>query len=113
MHEIRLCEPAYVDKHCIEEQSPYDLLDPNYIFERRLHVAQEGRWLANEVGSVHQSFTEDEDCFMIAVWPGKYVIFNDDQLPRDVFVPVSHRSQATELQQRFPNETRQLEPACT
>ena len=92
----------------MEPQSPYDLLAPTNVFERRVHQAQQGRWLANEVGSVHQSFTEDEDCFMIAVWPGRYVIFDDDQLPKDVFVPVSHRSQEAEHQQSFFHHDRRL-----
>lgn len=91
MHEVRLEEPAHIDRSCTTPHAPYDLRDPSYRFQRReFRAGQGGRWLANEVGSVHQTFTEDEECLMIALWPGRYVIFRDEQLPRDVFVPVNH-----------------------
>lgn len=90
MQEIRLEQPAHIDRQCKEQYAPYDLCDPSYRFARREFRANGGRWIANEVGSVHQTFTEDEACLMIAVWPGRYVIFKPEQLPDGVFTPVNH-----------------------
>jgi len=111
MHEIRLTEPRHIERRCVEPVAPFDLKDDSYQFERKLHVAQSGRWLANEVGSVHQSFTEEEDCVMIAIWPGRYTLFEEDQLPEGVFVPVSHSSQEGEWQQSYCHEERRLTAA--
>lgn len=42
--------------------APYDLKDPSYRFEKReFKAGHEGQWLANEMGSIHQTFTEDEE----------------------------------------------------
>merc|ERR1711990_1373155 len=70
MHEIRLESPAHIDRACTSPYAPYTLCDPSYRFSRGEFHAQGGRWIANEVGSVHQSFTEEEECLMIAIWPG-------------------------------------------
>lgn len=92
--------------------------------------------MALQVGSVHQTFTEDEDCMLIAVWPGRYVLFDEvltlradvgpvwlyrgsqgtwcawqEQLPQGVFMPVNHKDQATEHRQTFSPQTMQLADA--
>ena len=101
MHEIRLVEPRHIERHCRQPQAPFDLKDPSFRFERKLHTARRGQWLCNEVGSVHQSFTEDEDAVLLAIWPGQYVIFPEENLPTNIFVPVNHTSQASEWRQEF------------
>eukprot|EP00434_Breviolum_minutum_P014495 symbB.v1.2.012780.t2/scaffold859.1/size157342/5 len=54
--EIRLEEPAHLNRECQEVSAPYGLKDPQ--------------------------------CLMIAIWPGRYVVFSEDQLPDGVFKPV-------------------------
>eukprot|EP00913_Durusdinium_trenchii_P023658 g22225.t3 len=89
--EIRLEEPAQIQRNCVEPMAPYDLKDPAYRFAKReFKAGVEGRWFANEMGSIHQTFTQDEECLMIALWPGRYVMFSEDQLPKNVFMPVNH-----------------------
>lgn len=91
MQEVRLAQPAHIDRACLSQRSVRDLRDPAYRFSRsEFSAGKGGRWITNEVGSVHQTFTEDEECLMIALWPGRYVIFEESQLPEGVFVPVNH-----------------------
>jgi len=97
LHEIRLSDPAHIDRHCTALESPFDLKNPDYRFVRNeFKVGAGGRWLTNEVGSIHQTFTEDEECLMVAVWPGRYMTFRDDQLPDGVFEPINHRADKEE-----------------
>lgn len=109
MHEVRLVDPVYIDRECVLPKAPYSLVDPKYRFERNVYQGGKGQWLVNQVGSVHQSFTKEEGCSMLAVWPGKYVIFDDDQLPEGVFESVNHRSQDKEVHQRIEPNTLQIE----
>lgn len=100
--EIRLENPAHLQRECQEPAAPYDLKNPQYQFgKREFKAGVEGQWLANEMGSIHQTFTEDEECLLIAVWLGSYVIFSEDQLPEGIFKTVNH-SIDREIRDTFP-----------
>eukprot|EP00435_Cladocopium_sp_Y103_P035811 s1346_g9.t1 len=82
---------SFTVRECQEPAAPYDLKNPQYQFgKREFRAGVEGQWFANEMGSIHQTFTEDEECLLMAIWPGSYVIFSEDQLPDGVFKPVNH-----------------------
>eukprot|EP00439_Symbiodinium_sp_Y106_P079540 s853_g18.t1 len=55
MSEVRLEDPPHIHRDCKEAKAPFDLRNPEYRFARRtFNAGKEGRWLANEVGSIHQ-----------------------------------------------------------
>ena len=46
--------------------------------------------MINEVGSIHQSFTDDEPCVLLALWPKGYVFFPEHHMPSGVLRTVNH-----------------------
>ena len=86
MHEIRLHgkQPAF--KPVVGVPGP----DISHGCEFVEQSFGPGTWLVNEVGSIHQSFSKDEDITLVALWPSGYVFFPPEHLPHGVFKPVNH-----------------------
>lgn len=54
-------------------------MSSGYTFRHAVH--DEGSWIINEVGSIHQSYTDDQPCLLLAVWPQGYVFFPPEHMP--------------------------------
>jgi hypothetical protein len=65
--------------------------------------------MVNEIGSIHQSFTQEEAVTMVAIWPGGYTFFPPSHLPTGVFLESNH-DPASEIQGRASDDLAMLLP---
>lgn len=85
LHERRLVEDVKFD--AVVGQPGPDL-STGYSLSQHVHSA--GSWIINEVGSIHQSYTAEQPCLLLAVWPQGYVFFPPERLPQEGLLPVNH-----------------------
>jgi hypothetical protein len=106
LHEIRLDGPP-PDKDALEGLTGGDLTSGGYSFSRRSFAP--GSWMVNEIGSVHQSFTQEETVKMVAIWPGGYTFFPPEHLPAGVFLEGTHNPAEEEQGWAAPGFARVIE----
>ncbi len=86
IHEIRMTKNAPpVPEFDVDNPVGPDLSQPGADFGWTLRTLDEGHWLTNEVGSIHQTFTDNESgCTLFVLWSGKHANIEGGKLPVDV-----------------------------
>lgn len=77
LHEIRLHDK--LEYSAVVGQLGPDVSSPELVWTQGSFPA--GSWIINEVGSIHQSFTDDDPCVLLALWPKGYVFFEQPHMP--------------------------------
>jgi hypothetical protein len=84
--ELRLCGPI-PPTHFVDDASghplPPDLSDRSATFERLTFPV--GSFLVNDVGSVHQSYTEEEGAVLLLLWGGCHANITPSHMPKKAY----------------------------